>query len=1018
MIASYFCGHSIQHQMKAAKPPGLGGFLPIAIGAFSLIVVMLLWSGIFALTARERERAIAETQTHNANLARAFEEHTARTLNYIDQVALVFKAQYERSGTRLDPAKFAEELHINGELINNILVTDEHDDAVLGVRAFSHANLGDREHFRVHHGADTGRLFIGKPVMARVSHQWSIVVTRRINKPDGSFGGVVAVAVNPSYFTDFYKQVDLGPGGVVSLVGRDGVVRARVPEIDGDAGPNLRGSELFNNLERSDSGSYRAVSTLDGTRRIYSYRAMHDFPLVVNVGTAETVAFAAVEKNEEYYRLAAGLITLIVLLSASGLIALARRQAGFSVELSDRRSRLVAQQAGLLEMLADQSRSTAELTTQFRSITRQMARTLGVERVSIWRFSPDRSSIVCVQMYELKRGRDSAGPELAVDAFPAYFSALATQSIIAVDDTKDDRRTRELEIAYLRPNGIGSMLDAGIKIFDELGGVIRCEHVGGARHWSVDEQSFALAASNLVSLAYERREREQAEKTANAAQAFLDSIIENIPDMIFIKDAQTLRFVRLNKAGEDLLGYSREQVIGKSDRELFSAEEAEFFASTDRETLAGRQVVHIEAEAIQSRAKGPRYLHTKKIPILERGQPRYLLGISEDITYRRQAEAALRTSEARLKAVMDNSPALISLNDVQGRYLMINRPYAELLRLAPGEVTNKRAADLFPAEVAAQIDMQHEAVRATRAVHAAEQTMHAADSDRTYLSVMFPLIDSSGELFAIGGVSTDITQRKIDEQQLQEMNKVAQRTARELAAANRELEAFTYTVSHDLRAPLRHIDGFIDLLNRHASPGLDAKSLDYIERISRAAVRMDLLIDKLLAFSRMSRTEFVRKKVAMKKLIEEVVEEAAVDLQERCVEWSIGELPDVFGDPTLLRLAFANLVDNAVKYTRRRDIAKIRIETMRVNATEAVICVRDNGAGFDMKYVDKLFGVFQRLHGEQEFEGTGIGLASVARIIQRHGGRVWAESSVGEWAAFYVAIPVAEERRSRIVKLV
>jgi light-regulated signal transduction histidine kinase (bacteriophytochrome) len=249
------------------------------------------------------------------------------------------------------------------------------------------------------------------------------------------------------------------------------------------------------------------------------------------------------------------------------------------------------------------------------------------------------------------------------------------------------------------------------------------------------------------------------------------------------------------------------------------------------------------------------------------------------------------------------------------------------------------------------------------------------------------------------------------------MNKVAQRTARELAAANRELEAFTYTVSHDLRAPLRHIDGFIGLLNRHAAPALDEKGRGYLERISRAAVRMDLLIEKLLTFSRMGRSEFVRKKVPMTKLMEEVIEEVMVDLNGRRVEWSVDALPDVYGDPTLLRLAFANLVDNAVKYTRRKEVAKIRIETVYANATEAVICVRDNGAGFDMQYIDKLFGVFQRLHGEQEFEGTGIGLASVARIIHRHGGRVWAESSIGEWAAFYVSIPVAEERRKRMAKL-
>jgi PAS domain S-box-containing protein len=1004
--------------MSAPKLPGLGGFLPFAIGAFSLIVLVLLWSGIFALTARERERAVAEAQTNNANLARAFAEHAARTLGYVDQMALSFKTQYESFGTRLNPAKFVNALNLDQDLIYNILVSDERDVAVLGVRAFDGAYLGDREHIRIHHLADTGRLFVGKPVYARVAHRWSIVATRRINKPDGSFGGAVSIAMNPSYFTDFYKQVDLSAGGVVTLVGMDGEVRARLPEIRDGAVHNLQDGELFKTLGHDDNGSYAAVSVIDGTRRIFSYRAVRGFPLLVTVGTAETAALAAADMNAEYYRLAAALISLIVLLSAWGLIALAGRQSRFAAELNDRRSRLVAQQAGLLEMLADQSRSSGDLAMQFRSITRQMARTLGVERVGIWTFTPERRSVACMQMYELSRGRDTAGFELAVEAFPAYFSALAKHSIIAADDANTDLRTRELGTAYLQPNGIGSMLGAGIKIFGRPGGVICCEHVGGARHWTVDEQSFVLATANLVSLAHEKKEREQAERAANSAQAFLDSVIENIPDMIFIKDAQTLRFVRLNKAGEELLGYPREALIGKTDRDLFAGEEAEFSAATDRETLSGRQVVHIEAEAIHTRTKGLRYLHTKKIPIFGAiGGPRYLLGISEDITNRRWAEAALRASEARLKAVMDHSPALISLKDVQGRYLMINRPYAEMLKLAPGEVTNKFASDLFPAALAGEIEAQHEIIRNTRSAHTSEQTMETEAGPRTYLSIMFPLLDAAGDLFAIGGVSTDITQRKVDEEKLQEMNRVAQRTARELEAANRELEAFTYTVSHDLRAPLRHIDGFISLLNRHAAASFDIKSRDYLERISRAAVRMNLLIDKLLTFSRMGRSEFVRKEVSMTRLLEEVIDEAMVDVNGRRVEWTVDTLPVVWGDPTLLRLAFANLVDNAVKYTRHKEVARIRIETVLVNASEAVICVRDNGAGFDMKYIDKLFGVFQRLHGEHEFEGTGIGLASVARIIHRHGGRVWAEGSVGEWAAFYVSIPVAEERRQRMAKL-
>jgi PAS domain S-box-containing protein len=1007
--------------MIRGKSLGLSGYLPGAIVGFALIVIILLWGGIFALNARERERAMVETETGNANLARAFEEHFVRSFNYVDQLALLVKAQYERHGAALDLPKFVKEINLNSELINNIVVTDEHDMVVLGAVNFRRAYLGDREHVQVHHAGGSQGLFISRPVMTRLAGKWSIVATRRINKPDGSFAGVVGVAVDPNYFTSFYKQLDLGRHGIVALIGTtDGILRARLPELEpGTPVRDFRNGELFGMLKDRDYGNYIATSNVDNVVRIYSYRVLRDYPLVVTVGSSEALAFAAARENQGYYILAGILVSLIVVVSAWGLIALAERQARFAGELNDRRSRLVAQQAALMEMIAPQSRSSSELAPLFVGYTRQIAQTLGVERVSVWRFTADRRSIFCVQMHELTPGRDSSGAELAVRAFPDYFSALASQSIVAADDALADPRTRALDDIYLKPNNIGSMLNAGFDIFGQPGGVVCCEHVGGTRHWSIDEQSFILAASNLVSLSYEKREREQAEKTMVETQAFLDSVIENIPDMIFIKDAHALRFVRLNKAGEELMGYSREALIGKNDRDFFPAEIAEFYIRKDRETLASGEVLDIEVEPIQTRAQGMRYLHTKKIPIFDdTGEPRYLLGISEDITDRHLAEEALRASEARLKAVMDHSLALISLKDIEGRYLMINRPYAEMLKLSPEEAVGQHADQVFPPELAASIEAQHELVRVRHVANTTEQNMLTSEGARTYLSVMFPLLDASGELFAIGSVSTDITQRKLDELRLQQMNLAWQRNARELVAANKELEAFTYTVSHDLRAPLRHIDGFIDLLVRHSADSLDEKSRGYLERVSRAALRMGLLIDNLLAFSRVSRAEFVRKKVALSQLIEEVVEESMVDIGDRHVHWDIDALPDVYGDATLLRVAFGNLVDNAVKYTRRKEVAKIEIKTMHANATEAVVCIRDNGAGFDMQYMDKLFGVFQRLHGVEEFEGTGIGLASVARIVQRHGGRVWAESCVGEWAAFYVAIPVAEERRSRFANLI
>jgi light-regulated signal transduction histidine kinase (bacteriophytochrome) len=227
----------------------------------------------------------------------------------------------------------------------------------------------------------------------------------------------------------------------------------------------------------------------------------------------------------------------------------------------------------------------------------------------------------------------------------------------------------------------------------------------------------------------------------------------------------------------------------------------------------------------------------------------------------------------------------------------------------------------------------------------------------------------------------------------------------QLRAANAELEAFTYSVSHDLRAPLRHIDGFADLLKSYASEGLDDKGKRYLRTISDSAKRMGALIDDLLVFSRIGRAEMRRSELDLNPLVDEVIQELRVETQKRNVLWKRQDLPMVEGDPSLLRQVFVNLLSNAVKYTRPRDPAVIEVGSV-ASSDEYTNFVRDNGVGFDMTYVGKLFGVFQRLHRAEEFEGTGIGLANVQRIVLRHGGKTWAEGKSGEGATFYFTLPM------------
>jgi signal transduction histidine kinase len=237
-----------------------------------------------------------------------------------------------------------------------------------------------------------------------------------------------------------------------------------------------------------------------------------------------------------------------------------------------------------------------------------------------------------------------------------------------------------------------------------------------------------------------------------------------------------------------------------------------------------------------------------------------------------------------------------------------------------------------------------------------------------------------------------------------ELERKVQARTLELSNANQELEAFSYSVSHDLRAPLRHMDGFANLLLEDDSIQVNERALRFVTRITKSAKQMGVLIDELLDFSRMGRQAMLCEKLDTSALVQEVVQECMQDQPERAVQWKIHDLPQIMGDRAMMKQVWLNLVSNALKYSRGKDPAVIEIG-LENREGEEIFYIRDNGAGFDMKYADKLFGVFQRLHRETEFEGTGIGLANIRRIIHRHGGRTWAEGEVDKGATFYFSFP-------------
>lgn len=281
----------------------------------------------------------------------------------------------------------------------------------------------------------------------------------------------------------------------------------------------------------------------------------------------------------------------------------------------------------------------------------------------------------------------------------------------------------------------------------------------------------------------------------------------------------------------------------------------------------------------------------------------------------------------------------------------------------------------------------------------------------TYACIFFGLLVDIRRLYALHDSQRSLLVRAAEEQKtagesLRRLNEDLQARSAQLSASNRELEAFSYSVSHDLRAPLRHMSGFVDLAARSLGPEADAKTRRYLDLIAEAAVRMGALIDDLLSFSRTARAEMHWTKVDLSQVVREARQEVESRSGRATLEWSISALPNVPGDAALLKHAFVNLLSNAAKYSARNPQARIEVGYYLESARERTVCfVKDNGVGFDMQYAQKLFGVFQRLHHRDEFEGTGIGLANVRRIVERHGGETWAASEVGQGATFFVALP-------------
>ncbi len=505
-------------------------------------------------------------------------------------------------------------------------------------------------------------------------------------------------------------------------------------------------------------------------------------------------------------------------------------------------------------------------------------------------------------------------------------------------------------------------------------------------------------------------DRKSAEEALRESEDRYRTIFRNSPLGIF-RTTVNGRFLEANPAAAKLFGYDSPEML---IREIHDIGKQLFAHPEDRPRIISEQIGSsgVTRRVTRYRRKDGSELianlYLQTIRSAE-GQPLFFEGIVEDITERVRAEEALRRANETLRATLEAAPLAIFDLDTEGRVKSLWNAAAEQMlgwgrdeaigRFLPSVQEDKKEEfNRFRDWIrSGKRMMGHDVVRRRKDGSLIEYSIYAA-----------PEYDNDGKVAGNIAVLVDITDRKRTEDQIRKLNmeleqRVKDRTAR-LEAANRELEAFAYSVSHDLRAPLRHIDGFLELLQNRTGTIQDEKSRHYMAVITDSAKKMGRLIDDLLSFSRMGRYEMSKIQVDLGALVKEAIREVAPEAEGRTIRWKIGELPVVAGDRAMLRIVLVNLISNALKFTLPREQADIEIGC-QVGEKETVIFIRDNGVGFDMAYVDKLFNVFQRLHHADEFEGTGIGLANVRRIISRHGGRTWAEGENNQGAAFYFSLP-------------